>query len=194
MTDQHNNICPQSQRALRLLISPDAPRVDRAKLINALPGKTPTALPDLLELIIQIILALLENLDKDKDDDPEPIPDPYLRLHRLTYEVAQRTIPKAELLDDLPKLITAITTVAAMIPNPGFPTHRLAREQLRSATNAALRPNAQRWITWNNTIRTELETLEAANYLTDLNEYKLAWTTLANALETLLDSAQTTTT
>jgi len=68
------DLCPQCKRALRLLINPDRPQVDRPKLITALPGKTPTGIGDLIDLIIQIVLALLENKDKPEPSPPMPPP------------------------------------------------------------------------------------------------------------------------
>jgi len=58
-----------------LLINPNKPQVDRPALIAALPGKTPIGLGDLIDLIIQIVLALLENKDKPEPEPPMPPPE-----------------------------------------------------------------------------------------------------------------------
>lgn len=74
MSELCQSICPQAKRALRLLINKDRPQVDQTRFIAAMPGKTPTGAGDLMDLIIQIILALLEN--KDKPDPEPPMPPP----------------------------------------------------------------------------------------------------------------------
>lgn len=74
MNELRPDLCPQCKRALRLLINPDEPQVNRSALIAALPGKTPTGAGDLMNLIIQIILALLENKDKPEPEPPMPKP------------------------------------------------------------------------------------------------------------------------
>jgi len=68
------DLCPQCKRALRLLINQDRPTIDRSKLIEALPGKTPSSIGDLIDWIIQIVLALLENKDKPEPEPPMPRP------------------------------------------------------------------------------------------------------------------------
>lgn len=68
------SLCPQGQRALRLLIDPTKPQVDRPKLIASLPGHTPQTIGGILDIVIQIVLALLENCDKPDPSPPMPPP------------------------------------------------------------------------------------------------------------------------
>jgi len=177
--------CAQSQRALRLLISPDRPQVDRPKLIEALPGPTPEGFTDILDLLIQILLALCENADKeDNTNGPKPNGD-YDDLYRTAAEVARQTVAPEILQADLPKLIASVKSIASMIPNPGFPSTRGAREAMRVANNRALEESADTWQRWNVAIRRELNRLADDNSLTSLLQYKLAWLTIAEALDSL---------
>jgi len=176
------DLCPQSQRALKLLISPDAPKVDRQKLIAALPGPTPGSLTGLIDLIIQLILALLEN--KDKEAKPKP-PDPddiFSELRRIAAETATASIAPDILIRDIPKLVASIESVAARIPSPGYTTERTAREAMRRSNNDALTTSAVNWRLWNNAIRNELDHLDVDEHLQDLIDYKNAWLAIADAL------------
>lgn len=74
MNDLCPSLCPQCKRALRLLIDPSKPQVDRPKLRESLPDKAPVSIGDLLDLIIQIILAMLEGKNKPDPDPPMPPP------------------------------------------------------------------------------------------------------------------------
>jgi len=177
--------CAQGQRALRLLISPDRPQVDRPKLIEALPGPTPEGFTDILDLLIQILLALCENADKpDNNNGPQPNGE-YDELYRAAAEIARETVPAELLQADLPKLIASIQSIASMIPNPGFPSNRAAREAMRIANNRALEESAKHWRQWNAAIRRELDRLATDNTLTSLLQYKRAWHTIAQGLDSL---------
>lgn len=183
--------CPQTQRALRMLIGPDSPRIDREKFIEAMPGPTPVNLTDLIDLIIQIILALLEN--KDKEDKPKP-PQPddvFSELRRVAYDTAIETLGRDTLLRDLPKLIPAIHLTAEMIPVPGFNSQRQAREHMRISNNSALGKSARNWRLWNDAIRTELDNLAFDEHLEGLIDYKYAWLAISQALTTVQSLART---
>lgn len=177
--------CAHGQRALRLLISPDRPQVDRPKLIEALPGPTPEGFTDLLDLLIQILLALCENADKPDDNNgPKPNGE-YDELYRAAASIARQTVPAEILQADLPKLIASVQSIASMIPNPGFASTRAAREAMRVANNRTLEDSAQRWQQWNAAIRHELDRLADDNTLTSLLQYKQAWLVIAQALDSL---------
>lgn len=68
------DLCPQCKRALRLLIDTNKPHVDRPAVIAAVPEEMTHTAGGLLDLIIQIILALLEGKDKPNDEPPMPPP------------------------------------------------------------------------------------------------------------------------
>jgi len=177
--------CAQSQRALRLLVSPDRPQIDRPKLIEALPGPTPENFADLKDLIIQIILALCENADKpDNGNGPKPNGE-YDELYRTAAEVARETVPPEILQADLPKLIASIHSIASMIPTPGFAAPRAARDALRVANNRARENSATNWQRWTAASRHELDHLAEDKTLTTLLQYKRAWLTIAQALDSL---------
>ncbi len=177
--------CAQGQRALRLLISPDRPQVDRPKLIEALPGPTPEGFTDILDLLIQILLALCENADKpDNNNGPQPNGE-YDELYRAAAEIARETVPPEILQADLPKLIASIQSIASMIPNPGFSSNRAAREAMRVANNRALEDSATNWQQWNAATLRELDRLAEDKTLTTQLQYKRAWLTVAQALDSL---------
>lgn len=177
--------CPQTKRALRLLLSPSAPRIDQQKLIDALPGPTPIDQKELIDLIIQIILALMENKDEDKPEKPDGPEDLYENIRRAAASVALAMIPTDTLEQDLPKLIASIDSIATMIPTPGFVSLRVAREAMRVANNKALGFSAKMWIKWNASMRAEMDLLDEAGLLTEMREYKLAWTAIVEGLETI---------
>lgn len=185
MKPDFTKTCPQTQRALRMLVTPHAPKIDRLKLIDALPGPTPADPKELLDLIIQIILALLENKDGDKPEKPDGPDDEFAGLKRIAKQAAIDTIDADTLKRDIPKLVASIRSVAAMIPVLGFPTPRAAREAMRVANNQALGASAPNWHTWNTAIRTALDALDEDHHLTDLSDYKHAWTVIADALESI---------
>lgn len=177
--------CPQTKRALRLLLSPSAPRINQKKLIDALPGPTPIDQKELIDLIIQIILALMENKDEEKPEKDNPFNGTYDKLRTVAQKVAVETIEADLLKQDLPKLIASIDSIAAMIPEPGFANLRQAREAMRLANNKVLGFSAKSWLTWNKTIRIEMDYLDQDGRLLNFADYKLAWTAIVEGLETI---------
>lgn len=183
MKSDWSKTCPQTKRALRLLLSPSAPRIDQQKLIEALPGPTPIDQKELIDLIIQIILALMENKDEEKPEKPNGPDDSYDVLRKTARIAALETIEADLLKQDLPKLIASIDSIASMIPAPGFQSLRTAREAMRKANNKALGFSAKMWNKWNARLRTKMDTLDQARHLNTLAEYKLAWTAIVEGLE-----------
>lgn len=177
--------CPQAKRALRLLLSPNAPRIDQQKLIDALPGPTPADPKELVDLIIQIILALMENKPDDKPEKPDGQADDYTSIRETARDVAIATIKPDLLEQDLPKLIASIDSIASMIPVPGFQNFRTAREAMRLANNKALGFSAKTWHEWNTAIRTQMDILSTDGHLNKFTDYKLAWTAITEGLETI---------
>lgn len=177
--------CPQAKRALRLLLSPNAPKIDQQKLIDALPGPTPVDQKELIDLIIQIILALMENKDGEKPEKPNGPDDTYEDLRKTARIAALETVPTDLLEQDLPKLIASIDSVASLIPVPGFQNLRIAREAMRVANNKTLGFSAKMWNKWNAAIRIELDTLDHAGHLDNPAKYKTAWTAIVEGLETI---------
>lgn len=177
--------CPQTKRALRLLLSPSAPRIDQQALIDALPGPTPIDQKELIDLIIQIILALLENKDGEKPEKDDDDNNVLHTLRNTARTVAIETINTDLLEQDLPKLIASIDSIASMIPVPGFRDLRTARESMRIANNKALGFSAKMWTKWNNAIRAEMDILSLTKHLDNPVKYKLAWTAIIEGLESI---------
>lgn len=186
MKIQFDKTCPQTQRALRMLVTPSAPKIDRIKLIAALPGPTPADPKELLDLIIQIVLALLENKDGDKPEKDKKDDGIFDELRRVAKEAATETIPPATLKQDVPKIVASIRSIAAIIPTPGFPSLRVAREAMRVANNEALDQTIQTWLKWNAAIHEEMDNLDFDEKLNGEAQYKQAWLAIAQALETIL--------
>lgn len=184
------DLCPQAQRALRLLVSPDAAKVDRPKLIESLPDTPPVNFTDWIDLIIQIILALLEAKDDENGPRPPEPDDVFSELRRVAADTAIETIGRDTLKRDLPKLIASIEKVAAEIPAPGFNSQRQAREAMRRSNNEALGTSAKNWRLWNDAVRTEMDNLAFDEHLLHLVDYKNAWLAVIDALTVVLDLAR----
>lgn len=177
--------CIQLQRALRLLVSPDAPKVDRPLLRTALPKPWPEDLGQILEMIIQIILALLE---EKKEPEPDPDPDDDTDFPLLASYSREQAIEHVDkpMRDKTAKTLAAsIRSVAALINKTTFATVRHAREAMRQANHAALGTDAEAWTKWDAKIKLALDTYHANDTLQTLPEYKDAWTQIAKGLETL---------
>ena len=185
MSNNNTTPCNQLQRALKLLLPPNHKKRDRLTLKKFLAGPTPTDWEPLIQLIIQIVLGLLENLDKNQ---PQPQPDPddiFAPLRTVAVKIALTTIAPETLHANLPPLIQAIRAVTDQMPDPGFQTMREAREALRLATNAALEKSVEHWYPWNIAIRRALDDLAFKDQLTTEHEYKAAWEQIATALATI---------
>lgn len=177
--------CVQLQRALRLLVSPEAPKVDRPLLRSALPKPWPEDLSDILEMIIQIVLALLE---EKKEPEPDPDPDNDTDFPLLASYSREQAIDYVDkpTRDKTAKILAAsIKSVAALIDEAMFTTVRHAREAMRQANHAALDTDAEAWSTWNAKIKLILDTYHAVDTLQTRPEYEDAWTQIAKGLETL---------
>lgn len=174
--------CPQTRRALTLLLDPSAPKIDQEMFIKAMPGPTPQQKNELIDLIIQIVLALLTNKDKeDKDKKPEPS-DIFDDLRKVAEEIAVETIPDDILKRDLPKLTTSIIKTAESIPSPRFSTVRKAREAMRNNNQSALGASAPNWNKWNEAVRDAMDELAWSEHLLTLVDYKNAWLAITDAL------------
>lgn len=182
--------CPQTRRALRLLLDPNGPKIDQAALINALPGPTPTDPKALVDIIIQIILALMENKDKEDKPNPNNGDNHFSELRRVAADTAADTIDRDTLLRDLPKLITSIQETAARIPSPGFNSQRQARETMRINNNKALGASGKNWKLWNSAIRSEMDDLAFDEHLNNLVDYRNAWLAITDALAVVNDLAR----
>lgn len=183
--------CPQTRRALALLAKPDAPQIDKAALIRALPDLRGMDWAAIIQIIIQVVLAMLENKETDDDEDDDTNPDAYARLRQIARQAAIDTVPTDQIADDLPHLIDAITATANAVPTGGFPNLRAAREAMRAATNATLRDHAEDWLVWNQAVATALDVLAEDGHLTNDGDYRHAWLQIASALKQLHRVART---
>lgn len=186
MEFQFSQACPQTKRALRMLLSPKAKRINQKALIDSLHGKTPSDPKDLIDLVIQIVLALLDNKEGDKPEKPDEPDDEFATLAMIATKAAIDTIQLSVLQHDVPKLTPAIRSVAAMIPFANFSSLRNAREAMRCANNAALGESAHNWSTWNTAIRNAMEACDDNGQLENLLDYRDAWLAIADALDTTI--------
>lgn len=174
--------CAQSQRALRLLLPPDLVRIDRVLFNKAMPKQTPKDLSSLIPLVIDLILALLENKDpeaKDKDDEPA---GPYEQLANDARQLAAKHVPAGDLIPGAHLLVESINYVCTLIDDSNFVSPRVAREFMRLANHNALGDIADNWEMWNDQIRKVLDLFAADYNLTTLQHYKKAWTAIAKGL------------
>lgn len=168
-----------------MLAKPDGPQIDKPALIRALPQIPGNDWEAIIQIIIQVVLALLENKEADEDDQDNEVDDAMERLRLIARQAALDTVPKNNLPGDLPHLIDAITATAHALPDPGFNTLREAREAMRLATNATLRDHAKGWHVWNTAVENALQVLHEEGFLENETHYRQAWLNIALALQQL---------
>lgn len=184
--------CAQTRRAIVNLLNTDSPKMNRSAFLNLFSPGPPANFRDIIDLLVQVILALLESKINPEPNGPSPPDDKYASLRETTVTATKTTVPEDVRLFDTPRLINSIRAVADLIPVPGFPSLRKARETMRVANNQTLRHSAANWIAWNEQVRTEMDRLAAKDHINTEADYKAAWMVVAEALESVTESARPT--
>jgi len=190
MSQTPTNVCAQARRALRLIQTPHAPKIDEHTIRKGLPDLEGLDWAAIIQIIVQIVLSLMDQKDDDNDDADDDENAALKALRLIVRQAALDTVPRKNLPGDLPHLIDAITATAHALPEEGFASLREAREAMRLATNATLRDHAKGWHVWNTAVTDALDTLEEDGHLTNEVDYRQAWLAVAYALQQLQRAAR----
>jgi hypothetical protein len=175
--------CRRIQTAIKLFIRPDSPKLDPQIFIHSLPSPIPKDKPEIIDLILQVILLLIEQLKPDNGNANGNGDTNFPNLERQARHLAREHVDATTLSATAHMFSDSIAlTVHNLTLNPP-PSIRVARETMRRANHAALGPDVHSWHTWNEDVRTILDTHADFRRLTTITHYLDAWTQISKGLE-----------